>query len=303
MARTKAGDARRCQTLRHEDEQGVWAWCSGAIHPRLRGRVDSCGGFEIRTAAEQTWREVPVPRVPLIITMDGAVELATDSGPKRVTSFVCGPVDGPTMTALGTRYSGLLVDLTPPAAAAILGLPLAEITRDVVALDDLMGSEAAHVEERLGESRSWPERIAIIQDFLVDRLAGARTVPAQLREAWRLMVTGAGRPGIRDLAARVGWSRQHLSARFREELGLPPKRLARVIRFDHAVTLARRDDPEDWSRIALQCGYYDQAHLVNEFRDLAGCTPSEYVAGLTTTERALTAREATFLQDSEATVD
>ena len=287
------------QSLRHEGGKEAWAWHRGVLHPRLRGRVVACAGFEIRTAVEQNWREIPIPRVPLIISLDGAIAVEQAGESRTLTSFVCGPDDGPTMTGLGTRWAGLQVDLTPPAAAAVLRLPLAELSRAVVPLEDLLGPAAVHLEERLVALDAWPERISLVQAFLVERLAGARELPAELHEAWRLMVADGGRSEVRDLADHVGWSRQHLSTRFSEELGLSPKRLARVVRLDHAATLARAGG-EGWSWIALECGYYDQAHMINEFRELAGCTPSEYVGGLATADRALTDREATFFQDSLA---
>ena len=60
--------------------------------------------------------------------------------------------------------------------------------------------------------------------------------------------------------------------------GLTPKRLARVIRFRHALAQAQRSRTVDWAQLALECGYFDQAHFINEFRELAGTTPAEYAA-------------------------
>jgi AraC-like DNA-binding protein len=77
------------------------------------------------------------------------------------------------------------------------------------------------------------------------------------------------------LAEELGWSRKRLAARFREEIGLTPKAVARVLRFERAVQLAERGDI-GWGRLARECGYYDQAHLIHEFRAISGCTPGTF---------------------------
>ena len=66
-----------------------------------------------------------------------------------------------------------------------------------------------------------------------------------------------------------------MAARFREELGLTPKAVARVLRFEQAVRLAERSD-FGWGRVARECGYYDQAHLIREFKSISGCTPGTF---------------------------
>jgi AraC-like DNA-binding protein len=286
---------------RHDPVSGVaqdWSWWRGPSPPELRGAVLSCGGFEIRSSGAVVRREVPVPSVPLIITIDGAVGIYEGNARRALASFVAGPDDGPTMSDLGTRWTGLQVDLAPPAASAILGVPLSELARQVVSLHALLGADASHLVERLGNERDWRRRIRLLQGFLIDRLETGRRVARPVRNAWRILAAGRGGTDIRELARKVGWSRQHLSARFREDLGLSPKRFARILRFDHAVRLARRSDPESWGRIAFRSGYFDQAHLVNDFRDLAGCTPSEFAASLRPGERSWSEGETTFLQDS-----
>ena len=80
------------------------------------------------------------------------------------------------------------------------------------------------------------------------------------------------------LCEELGWSRRRLVARFREEIGLPPKAVARLFRFEHALELA--DGGAGWAEVAVAAGYYDQAHLINEFRSITGITPRQYVTNL-----------------------
>ncbi len=100
--------------------------------------------------------------------------------------------------------------------------------------------------------------------------------------AWRRLRQTHGAVTVAELATETGWSARHLSARFLAELGLSPKAAARVIRFDRARrALLRRCASGQRARLAdfaAEAGYYDQAHLAREFRDLAGCPPSQFLA-------------------------
>jgi AraC-like DNA-binding protein len=99
--------------------------------------------------------------------------------------------------------------------------------------------------------------------------------------AWaygRILETGGTMP-IGLIAARLGWSRKHLVSRFREEVGLGPKTVARIARFGRAQAMAARGGETGWADIAAACGYADQAHLIREFTALAGSTPSAWRAG------------------------
>jgi transcriptional regulator GlxA family with amidase domain len=92
------------------------------------------------------------------------------------------------------------------------------------------------------------------------------------------LVATAGTVDVGSLAREVGWSRRHLSERFRQELGLPPKVAARVVRFERARRLLQRPDRPGLADVALACGYYDQAHLNRDWRELAGCAPGTWLA-------------------------
>ena len=99
-----------------------------------------------------------------------------------------------------------------------------------------------------------------------------------MEHAWWRLVSTHGAASVEALAAEVGWSRRHLFARFREQTGLPPKVFARILRFQRAATLMAAAEGPSLCEIALDCGYYDQAHLNRDFRAFAGRTPTELMA-------------------------
>ena len=88
-----------------------------------------------------------------------------------------------------------------------------------------------------------------------------------------------GTVDIRSLAVEVGWSRRHLAEQFRAEIGLPPKAVARVLRFERSKELLRRPGRRlALAEVAGAAGYYDQAHLNRDWRDIAGCSPTTWMA-------------------------
>ncbi|NED56793.1 helix-turn-helix transcriptional regulator, partial [Micromonospora aurantiaca] len=127
-----------------------------------------------------------------------------------------------------------------------------------------------------------PERFARLDAALVARLASTAPVDPHLLAAWRRLDGSGGAVGVAALAGEVGWSRRHLSVRFRREFGLPPKTVARLLRFERAYaslgrTLFTADavpDDTGWAERAARWGYYDQSHLIREFREFAGATPA-----------------------------
>jgi AraC-like DNA-binding protein len=171
--------------------------------------------------------------------------------------------------------------LTPLGMYTLLGVPMDELANDLVDLADVLGRDAARLTERLANTPGWAERFAVLDGFLADR---ADRGPAPAREvawAWRRLVETGGAVPVGALADEIGWSRRHLVTRFRQQVGLAPKTVARVVRFE--ALLGRLGGPgrPDWSRFAAECGYYDQAHMNRDFREFAGTTPTGYLARLT----------------------
>ena len=101
--------------------------------------------------------------------------------------------------------------------------------------------------------------------------------------------------GIPVVAGQIGLSPKRLVERFKAAIGLAPKRYCRILRFQRALQYAERGRQVDWTRIALDCGYFDQAHFIHDFRSFAGITPTGYDAG-----RTQFRNHVHFLQSPEA---
>jgi AraC-like DNA-binding protein len=164
------------------------------------------------------------------------------------------------------------VRLSPVVARAVLGAGPADLGGTVVALDALWGREASLIAERLGTISSWRERFALTDAFLARRCAPRSPVDPEVAWAWGRILATRGLVRVDRLAADLGWSRKRLWSRFHAQLGLPPKRAARLVRFDHAAH--RLVAGEDAARVAADAGYADQSHLHREVRAFTGTTPA-----------------------------
>ncbi|GAA4528977.1 helix-turn-helix domain-containing protein [Amycolatopsis samaneae] len=228
-------------------------------------------GFRDRGPGPVDVRVVPHPAVTLALGFgDGPLVVDADTGRRKRGSLVTGFMHG-ALRVRGEHVECVQARLSPPTAYAVLGVSPAELDGAVVTLDDLWGRDAARIRERLGEARSWRERFAMTDDLLARRCATGRPVDPRVAWAWERIVARGGRVRIDDLAAGAGWSRKRLWSRFRAQIGLSPKRAARLVRFDHAAHLLAAGG--DAARIAAESGYTDQSHLHRDVVAFSGVTP------------------------------
>jgi methylphosphotriester-DNA--protein-cysteine methyltransferase len=160
-------------------------------------------------------------------------------------------------------------------------MPLHALQDGHPALDDLWPrADAEALAAALWErERTVRQRLAVLERALLARLRAVEPGPADrlARAAVGLIEQAGGAVRIDDLARTLGVSRQHLALQFRERVGLPPKTFAMVSRFRRAgAALRRHTGAVDWTRLALDCGYYDQSHLIHEFRLFADETPERF---------------------------
>jgi AraC-like DNA-binding protein len=199
-------------------------------------------------------------------------------------------VSGPYSEAFiieATQHAGMMgVHFRPGGASAVLGVPCSELTDAHVNLASLWGEAiAGELRERLCAAPSHQARFRCLEDVLMRRLHSQQSRTRQsrhLREhpvvafALGCFARPDARPSVRDVARELGLSHRRFLTIFTTEVGLPPKLYGRIIRFQQAHALAQRTGDVDWAQLALECGFCDQAHLVNEFRKLSGLTPTDY---------------------------
>lgn len=247
---------------------------------RLAGLVSDFALYRefSRTPIRQT--ETASLVVPLLIGFADPFEMALGRAPgpdEGYQSFTAGLCMTPVMIRSAGGSSCLEITLTPLGARCFFGLPMSELTERMIHLDDLEDRALRALRQRLGNERDWHRRLAIAEAFVESRLLGADTPSRTVAWAYSAIAAANGRLSVARIAEQIGWSRKHLAHEFRREIGLGPKAVSRIVRFQAAQQLAMRGG--GWAGIAAECGYADQAHLAREFAALAGASPSEWLAG------------------------
>jgi AraC-like DNA-binding protein len=173
---------------------------------------------------------------------------------------------------------GVGVELTPCGVRSLLGMPAGVIGSMVVDLDGSWGRWPGELAERLFFASGWPARVQILDCVFSGLLREAGEPPSQVAAAWTRLARCGGNLQIAALASDLGVSRRRLSERFRAEYGLAPKQAARVFRFERAAALIEAAPAGSLARVAADCGYFDQAHLDQEWRTLTGSPPTSWIA-------------------------
>jgi AraC-like DNA-binding protein len=193
----------------------------------------------------------------------GAVVSGTHSGP-----FVIDPRE--LVSVMGVRFR-------PGGAFPFLGPPANELADAHVDLEALWGTSAVELRERLCAAKTPDERFNLLEKALVAHLFR----PLERHCAVRFALDTFGRAdsggAIRDVARDVGLSQRRFIQLFAREVGMSPKLFCRVRRFRQALEKVRWLALPNWSRVAADCGYYDQSHLIHDFRFFSNLSPTEYV--------------------------
>ncbi len=221
---------------------------------------------------------LPSRHLTLMVSLEGPFRIVTMPGgqsPGSFQAFIGGLHAGPAQVAHQGRGCGVAIEVTPLGARRFFGMPAGVLAASVVDLRDVWGPSVDELAERLAAVADWRAQVGILDDVLTRRLVDSREVPPELGQAWCMLVETGGQARIADVAATVGWSRRHLSARFKGEYGLSTKQAARVLRFERAS--AQLASGRRLADVAAACGYSDQPHLNEDWRALAGQTPTEWL--------------------------
>jgi AraC-like DNA-binding protein len=167
------------------------------------------------------------------------------------------------------------VHFKPGGARPFLGIRADELADAHIDLEALWGPRAKALRERLCDAGPPARRFRLLEEALIARLFR----PLEQRNVVRCAVGCLARGGtsVAKIAERVGLSHRRFIEVFGAEVGMTPKLFGRVRRFHRALSLAERTAAPDWAQIALECGYYDQAHLIRDFVTLSGFTPVDYL--------------------------
>lgn len=266
---------------RHQSSLGEWELATAFPHPALRTIVHGYTGYIERQTFFPSRLEVPSPQVVMIVNFGPAMKIVLPEKPEaqiELGSFVSGIYDRSVLVQSTGPMRCVQVDLTPIGARLLIDQPMRELTNQSITLGVLLEDAADSIEDHLDSVKTWSDRFTILDRLLIGRVKTARPVSPGIFWGWNRLIQSGGTVKIGQLANEIGWSRKHLNEMFQDGIGLGPKPVARMIRFDRAVRLAQIPGVPDWLEIAQLCGYSDQSHFNRDFRSFAGIKPVEFAA-------------------------
>ena len=217
------------------------------------------------------------------ILPDGCVELILNYGDRfaqhdgQTTSlqprnFLVGQMTGPVLISPTGVVELLGVRFHPGGTLPFMGIPMYEFTDQIVEFESIAPALHRGLLEVSEDLKEMSERVAAVEAFLLQYLLRCE------KESWLLplaarVVASAGLVSVDDLANMAGISSRQLERRFLHEVGVGPKLLSRILRFQQVFRAVERCDG-GWAPVALECGYYDQAHLIRDFNQFAHQTPT-----------------------------
>jgi len=288
------------QTSEHDSDLGRWraVWREGAAP--LRPFVTAYFGSESVLPEALRERHLPSFSVSLVLNFASPHRFLGKDGAEvhcGQRAWIVGVQDAWRLAeAMGER-AFLIAQLTPLGAHHILRERMELISGRIVDLDAIDPLFARLLLARVDAATGWGARIDALEAALIERLSVRAAEPSLASAALDSLRSGGG--DIGGLARALGRSHRRLIAAVRDEIGLTPKGVVRLLRFERAleaINQAREIDypsgkpyldrggdgakrgsrSVQWSDLALACGYYDQSHLINEFRAFAGDTPEAF---------------------------
>jgi len=232
-------------------------------------------GDEVANAKE---RVLPTGAVDLIIRLDSG--RTSDSG-------MHGPRTRSVVITTTSRHELIGVHFKLGGAFPFLQFPVGELQNAGISLSDLWGErDAQRLLSMLHEVPTGKGKFQVLEQWLL-QLAGDRLQkhPA-VTFAMRAFCSGPAGPAgpygsAGEIAHKTGYSQRHFIDLFRNEVGLKPKQFHRLYRFRKVIEAVQRQTVVDWADIGLSAGYFDQAHLIHDFRQFSDLTPEQYLRSRT----------------------
>jgi AraC-like DNA-binding protein len=223
-------------------------------------------------------RIVPDGCSEIVFNLGDSFEQFNDDGSicRQPLNLLVGQMQRPLLIAPTGRVRLLGVRFWPGGAYPFLKLPQDEIAGQVIALDDIWGNVCSRLQSRIADAASPDEAAKQVEAILLKRFDQFRRHDEGVLTATDLILRAGGRLSIRNLSDTMGINSRTLDRRFKTVVGLPPKALSRIVRFQQVFRMIQPNGATDWARLALDLGYYDQPHFIREFKAFTGKEPTAY---------------------------
>ncbi|MEM8969751.1 MAG: helix-turn-helix domain-containing protein [Bacteroidota bacterium] len=216
----------------------------------------------------------------LVFHFKGQFDEVLENG-KRESSFISG-INAPTSQTrkyeINSGFGIFGIYFYPHAIPLLFGIPASEITDQRIALDALIHPMAVDLEDKIMNSPTNESRIAIIESFIEERLAKTQTIQLPVFEALKHIIKAQAAPKVSQLSQDYFISERQLERQFLRFTGFNPKQFIRIARFQRAIQFYG-NRKKRLTDIALDCGYYDLSHFINDFKQFSTLGPREFFSG------------------------
>jgi AraC-like DNA-binding protein len=176
----------------------------------------------------------------------------------------------------GKNAAMFIISFKKGMAYPFFPLPMHEISDCVVDADLLWGNDFADVREQILENKETETNFRIVEDFLLEKFLSKLILNPCVEYGLNEIIHQPNQISLRALNEKIGYSQKHFIAMFKKQVGLTPKSYLKIMRFQKTVKEIEKSGEIDWALISQDCGFYDQAHFINDFKLFSGFTPEQY---------------------------
>lgn len=238
-------------------------WCSEGITPYSREKI------------------LPTPKIEMMFNFGAPSRVSEPNYSQRFTdcteSWLSGLRSGYSFLELPPNVHLMSVVFKPGGAFPFLRFPLCELCNQTISLEAIWGRFADEIRERLYAAPSMQARFALLERLLLTCLSETPPGLDRVQFAVNEIARCHGALSMQTVSERIGVSQKHLIAQSKRMVGMTPKTLARLYRFQSVLQSVDPLKPVDWTRIVHQAHYYDQSHCYKDFQVFTGHSPSEYL--------------------------
>lgn len=252
-------------------------------HPALKEIVNNIMISHVDFYPLQPKPSFPFPPLPehcLFFYPYDCIEVEHLSGNKKLkqgSSIIVGPQTERLTITMGYHHLVIKVGFQPGGLYRLLGIPMQELLRtEAFNASELLGNEINDINEQLREAASFAEMKWILESYLLKKMKKVKQQLLPIDFVLPLMIKEGGLINIEYLATTACLSNRQFERVFKDRIGLSPKFFSRLVRFANAWVLKEASPTLSWIKIAHQCGYYDQMHLIRDFKEFTGTTPTAY---------------------------
>jgi AraC-like DNA-binding protein len=247
----------------------------------LREFIDDFWLYENYAAEHQKELILPSGTCEMVFNLqEDELRIYSVSDPSHCSHFAGALISGPyagSFVSDTREESGILgVHFKPGGAPGILRLPTRDLRNIHIDLKTIWGPAGTALRDRLCSLNEPTDKFRLLEQVFMERISPRASRHAIVRVALDLLMRSHGQVKTRDIAKAVSLSQRRFIELFTAEVGLGPKLFGRIQRFQYAVTRFRNTRDISWAQLAVECGYFDQSHLISDFVEFVGLSPGNY---------------------------